>query len=227
MGADYDFVLSPAEDAVQHIESFLSERELTVHSVAELAAVSLNDDRAVLISPGQAGRVQIVADCSSLMVDLANWFECNPLAAALSRYGRPTLHLWSLDSGFVAGYSAYDDGKKVEADHVFSKHAVNTEELMKSVPAPRTQAGDTLQKFLRTADAAGTPGWKQSAGLERGIARLAADMGFGVHLVDFYEALDDQIGMAVVGDDYRDVDLSSWTAIVFDSIPKSPCAARG
>ena len=101
MGANYDFVISSADAIGERIGDFLSGRDLAVLSVTELGTVDIDDDKVVLFSPCQKGLVQVVAHCSALGIELADWYECNPLAAALSEHGQPSLHLWSLDSGFV------------------------------------------------------------------------------------------------------------------------------
>jgi len=58
--------------------------------------------------------------------------------------------------------------------------------------------------------------WIQSDNLEEGIGRLVARIGFVVHLVDFYEAIDDKRGIAIAGNTYNDADLFEWTAILFE-----------
>lgn len=222
MGANYDFVISSADAAEQRIENFLAARDRAVLSVAELGAVQIDDDNVVLISPSRDGLVQVVAPCFALGIDLADWYEVNPLAAALSEHEHSSLHVWSLNSGFVAGYSAYDEGMKVEADHEFSKHANHTDQLMESVKTPRTLKRNTLRKFLRAEEPTVISEWKKDGDLEQGIACLMAHMGFDAHLVDFFDALDDQEGIAVSDDNSFSVHLSAWKAIVFNKSSKSP-----
>ena len=220
MGANYDFVISSADAIEERIEGFLSRRDLAVISAAELGTVEIDDDKVILIGPSQDGLVQVVVHCSAVGIDLTDWYDSNPLAAALSQQGQPSLHLWSLDSGFVSGYSAYRDGVKVEADHCFSIHAKNKVELMESVATPRTQRGNTLQTFLRKDESTVTSGWKKDGDLELGMASLVAKMGFDVHLVDLYDALDDHEGVAVSGDNYQVVELSAWKAVLLHECSK-------
>ena len=220
MGATYDLVISAADLVEERIGDFLSERHLPVSSVADLGSVEIYDDNVTLIGPSQNGFVQVVVHCSALGIDLADWYEFNPLAAALARQGKASLHLWSLDSGFVAGYSGYLDGAKVESDHCFSKHAKRTDMLMESVQTPTTQEGNSLQKFLQKGKPSDTSVWKNDGDLELGIANLVAKMGFDAHLVGLFEALDNQEGIAVYDDKYRAVHLSSWKAFIFDEHQK-------
>ncbi len=213
MGAYYNIVISPACDydvMVREIGTFLSMRGLRLMEVAALESVDISDHNALLISPPANGWVEIVTG-QGIGID-STWYASNPLASFVSASLRNCIHIWSLNSGRVAGYAVYADGKNEECDVVFSKYAKNTSELMDGVPTPLNRPGQLLKSlvgidFRRFMACHGT--------LENGMGQLVAQIGFQVHLVDYFDATDDKQGVAVEGSTYEPVTLRGWTAIRF------------
>src|SRR5262245_4629933 len=145
MGANYDTLivsLEQAEPLADNISRYLTMQGFTIEEVCELHAAKIKGDQAVLLSPPRGGWAQLIANSSGLRVGLPDWFQANPLAGYLSFGSNTCLHLWSLNSGFVAGYSVYRAGSNRESDHLFSSRARRTDLLMPGVPTPPRQPGD-------------------------------------------------------------------------------------
>ena len=51
--------------------------------------------------------------------------------------------------------------------------------------------------------------------LEKGMAAFASKLGLGVHLVDYYDAVDEHEAMVIIDKEYQSVSMSDWIAIVF------------
>jgi len=219
MGANYDLILTPANvpsTLDRHIHDFLLTRGLRVEAVSDLVTARISGDKVILYSPPASCWLQVLGSCSAIGIELGTWFHCNPLAGYLSTQLAHCIHLWSLDSGFVAGYSIYTNGNKSECECVFSVHARSTREIIDGVPTPLSLPGQQLKSLLgHETDFASFIA--QYEDLEIGVAALVARIGFKVHLVEYYNAIDDKQGSVIVGSNYEAIQLTGWTAIQFDN----------
>jgi hypothetical protein len=216
MGANYDLIISrgaPEKDLVEIISHFLSATGLEVAQVGKLQSLDIPDDKAILLSPPTGGWIEMAALPSAMEITLATWFHFNPVAAHVSRSVGECIHLWSLDSGYVAGYTVYLDGELAGRECIFSRKAKSRNEVMAGVPTPEQRPSKALATALQTAyDFAAD--LCHYSNLEVGMAALVSRFGFHVHLLDFYEATEEKIGIAVLNSKYVDVDLTDWTAIL-------------
>ena len=213
MGANYDILVCRAaheKDLLESLSRFLLINRQTCVSAGRLDCCQVDDDRAILVSPPERGWIELAVLPITLKIGLAAWFCTNPLAAHLSRFFEPCFHFWSLDSGYVAGYAAYSNGRLVESKTAFSSHARNRENLMEAVPTPAQLSNCKLSDALRmeydfTADA--------EENLEFRIATLVSRFGFRTQLVDFCDAVDDGTAVTVTNAKYGTVDLNAWRVI--------------
>jgi hypothetical protein len=218
MGANYEVLLCPAspeDDLVEILGSFLSLRDLAIVAVGELGTIEVKDERVIVLSPPCNGWVQIVANLVGLRVNPTEWVESNPLAGFLSVRRGYGVHIWSDDSGYDCGYSLYVGGDKRECACVFTSHARNRQELWSGVPAPSNRYGARLGELIGQKDYDFSAEVAKQRCLEIGLAKVVSMFGFGIHLLDYYEVLDEKEGIAVQEVKYSAVALSGWIAIEF------------
>lgn len=217
MGANYDIILSRCGELDDFIEDVagLAAEQHSVDCVLDLADAEILDERALLVGVPRGGWIQVLAGASGLSCPLDRWFDDNPVGRVLSQRVPHCIHVWSLNSGHVAGYSLFESGIKRECAVVFAKSARNRTDLMLHVPVPARLGGGRLGEII------GQPGYDFStdvgaqSNLEMGVARFMSKFGFPVHLVDFFDATDDKLGSAVVDGSYHAVPLTGWKAVLF------------
>jgi hypothetical protein len=217
MGANYDVLIASGavqSDVLTSAAKFLAKRSLNLTGIVPLHDANINDDCAILVSMPENRWIGIVASAPGIRVPLAEWFNENPLGVYLSEAVRTVVHLWSLDSGYVAGYTVYSSGKRIGGECVFANEATSKDELMPGVPAPKDRNGGALSRLLG-AQYDFVREMRKCPNLEIGLASLVAQFGFAAQLLDYYEAIDDHRGIAVVGNKYVTVDLCTWAALVF------------
>jgi hypothetical protein len=215
MSANYDVIISRAPSLNLMnvlLTDFLSGRGLNVTSIDQLDTVDITGHNAILLSQPNSGWLQILPG-SEIRID-TTWYASNPLGGYLSSKVESSIHIWSLDSGRVAGYAIYSGGKKSDCQCVFSKYSKNTAELMDGVPVPEDHRG-TMLSLLAHIDHDFSGFMARYDSLEIGVGELIARFGFEVHLVDYYDATDEKQGSAIERGKHRPVQLLGWTAIMF------------
>jgi len=219
MGAYYDIIVSPAGGAIDHVRRFLATRNLSCHQSSALLDTPIPDEAAILISGPENGWVQVLARCAPLMISATEWYHYNPLARYLSTHLGDSVHLWSLDSGFAVGYTLFSAGEKRECQTLFSRHAGGDSELPVGIPVPEEKRGHALGHLLGDMTYNFSESIRKYSSLEIGLSELVARFGFAVHLVDYYDAVDDKQGISVDDGQYCVVELSEWNAVIFESAP--------
>lgn len=208
MGANYDWLvlnLDPSADVVSAIKNGLTHLGYEIGGSSDV--MSIRNDAAILVGPRSGNVVQLIVGC--LDVELAEWFGENGYAADVSNKCAFVLHAWTLNSGSVAGYALFEHGCRVESDVVFdSTHAEQTE-LMPNVPVPTRLTGP---RFRQLAGAEFQQVVEMSSSLEAAIGTIMDRLGFDVHLADFDDVIDEQIGIRVAPNRYEDARMSGWTA---------------
>jgi hypothetical protein len=218
MGANYDFIVTTADESDSYLEcisSFLISRGFLVDLVGDLQSMEISDAAAILIGPRRNRMVQLVANASALTISLQEWFDENPLAKYLSLRMVFAIHLWCLDSGFVVGYSAYRNGKKIEADCLFSPRANITSQIIDGIKTPAVIIGHTLADALGESSYTFPTNLQEFRNREVGFGTLISRLGFSEHLVDFYDAVDDKVGVVIEGSKHKSIALSEWRALQF------------
>jgi hypothetical protein len=199
---------------LEQIVAFVGLRH-SVDSIEPLEKCKIADDRAVLLSQSCNGWSQILGNCDGLRYAMSEWFVENPMCKYLSATLGEALHLWTLNSSTVAGYSLFRDGRKCESTTVFAEVPPGRNDVMPGVPAPEDRPGQRLGEILGRTGFSFSNEMRKEKNLEIGIAQIVASLGFDVHLLDFYNATDGFEGIGIEAGRYRGVPLSGWRAILF------------
>ncbi|HEY2586216.1 MAG TPA: hypothetical protein VGI81_10680 [Tepidisphaeraceae bacterium] len=220
MGANYDIIVARCAQSDRisaTITDLLLKKGLRVASVLPLSSVEIDDDMAVLLSqPTIQGWTAVVTTSPLLGGGSSPWFDRNTIAIRLSSDASVTgcIHFWSLDSGYVVGYGLYEDGMNVETECVFSNAAQSHDLLMAGVPTPKRRSGHRLAELLGlTRDFCSVV--SSFRNLEIGLASIISRCGVSASLIDVHEAVDEKKAIAVMDGKHTYVDLTGWTAILF------------
>src|SRR5262249_46583179 len=111
-------------------------------------------------------------------------YSRNPFAAYLSRSLSPVLFLWSLDSGYVSGYSLYEKGDLTESEVLFCSSARIQDELFPNEKVPTIGRRGRLGYYLHDPEFDYKRFTSQFGSLEEATGMLAAQLGLDVHLID-------------------------------------------
>lgn len=213
MGANYDMLVIAgcAEgEVVEWVREVIGGWGARVTRVGRVGEVESRGGREVVVGPVMGGK-RIVA--GEMGCEVGRWVSENPLGGGLSKRCGGCVHLWTYDSGGVAGYTVYVGGgvrardcrwvQALSAAGVGARLGGVTGDVLK-------KDGETLwgvrEKFSSIDDSA----------LEQGMASVAAGLGLGVHLVDMTGVVDEGEAVAVEAGEYVLKDLSGWRVVEFE-----------
>jgi len=220
MGASYNTILVPALDRnaiLGAVGSFLGEHgakivrvENQMHSGAPFAT---NSAKVVLFGSPSASGWLPVSSWADGLIAYPTWYQANPLAASLSRSASLAIYLFSVDSGFVAGYTAFVGGGLVEGQTVPWKDG---ESVGPDFDLPVSAPGhdNRLRAALNDADFDYVRFIRRFPSVEEATGALMARFGLDCHLMDPLDMLDGR-GLALVDGQYVDVPLTGWSCITY------------
>jgi hypothetical protein len=226
LGANYDMILvagASQSQVVDSVTAFLQQQGYCKRDVVSHDTFLENrpeqTDMVCFIGPQRGdGWLPVVANCSTLRVSLSDWFNTNPLARHLSMGTRASIHIWSQDSGFAAGYSMFLQGQQQETRTVFWAGASQRPSLlMPNVPVPEYHGSTTLGNVLNKPEfdyGAFVSGYRN---LEHATAAIADSFGVLEQLCDFDHLARGKDAMTIFDKKYLPISLSDeWVVIIYE-----------